>query len=217
MNLASVSRDLARRGEMPLGGASLYSAEETLMMANAVYAISIIFALLFWGGGLVWLVLAVCSFGDMAYIEGGLNFNLGFYGLVFPLGVWTISTLTLGKELDSGAFRILGTVLTGCVTALCLTLIIITAYKAVTGELIFSPCLADLGGVDKLGEQSREKSSRKYPHTPRNRSSSRPATAQRSSGIEILFPLRNLSRPPVRPPRQQTNNEQRGRRAAPDQ
>lgn len=39
MNLASVSRDLARRGEMPLGGASLYSADEALMMANAVYAI----------------------------------------------------------------------------------------------------------------------------------------------------------------------------------
>lgn len=39
MNLASVSRDLARRGEMPLGGASLYSNEEAVMMVNAVYAI----------------------------------------------------------------------------------------------------------------------------------------------------------------------------------
>lgn len=142
------------------------------------------------------------------------------WGFVFPLGVWTISTLTLGKELDSGFFKILGTFLTGCVTLLCLTLCVTTAYKAATGELFFSPCLAEIGGEDKLAERAHDApSSRKYPHTPRDRSGSRPAVAQRSSGFSLLFPTRNLSRPPARVPRcqQSTIDEERGRSAAPHQ
>lgn len=192
LNLSSVMRSLARAGEMPLGGASLYTLEEAVMMANAVYAISIPLALLFWGGGLVWLTLAIMTYCDMVYIERGFSkYNLGYWGLVFPLGVFSISTLTLGKELDSGFFRVLGTVLTGFVTSLWLLLTIVTAIKATTGELFFSPCLAEIGGEPP---KQAPTATRRYPYTPRARSTSRPAAG--SSGFGVLFPRRYFSRPP---------------------
>lgn len=103
---------------------------------------SIVLALIMWGFGFVWLTLAIGSVVrvaevgalspalttpqcDMAYIEGGLAFNMGeqhtqqddracaerisstgWWGLVFPLGVFALSTNKLSAELDSGALRV---------------------------------------------------------------------------------------------------------------
>ncbi|PWN94606.1 C4-dicarboxylate transporter/malic acid transport protein, partial [Tilletiopsis washingtonensis] len=163
MNLAAVQRHLALRGEAALGGASLYDAREQLMFADAVYAGSIVLALIMWGFGFVWLTLAIGSVVrvagvrapspalttpqcDMAYIEGGLAFNMGWWGLVFPLGVFALSTNKLSAELDSGALRVLATILTVAVLLLWLLCLSLTSYKAATGELFHSPCLAAVGG-----------------------------------------------------------------------
>ena len=37
-------------------------------------------------------------------------FNMGWWGFTFPLGVFTVSTTTIGKEMPSKFFEVLGTV-----------------------------------------------------------------------------------------------------------
>lgn len=63
-------------------------------------------ALILWGFGLVWLFFALGAvLGRRRF-----PFNMGWWGFTFPIGVYAMSTLTLGEELPSAFFRILGTV-----------------------------------------------------------------------------------------------------------
>ncbi len=80
------------------------------MMATAIYAVSIPIALVIWGLGLVWLVLAVSSLVDL-WLVSKLTFNLGWWGFTFPLGVFATAAIKFGSVLDSGAFRVMGTIL----------------------------------------------------------------------------------------------------------
>lgn len=67
-------------------------------------------------------------------------------GFTFPLGVFTVATTTLGNELDSTAFRILGTIFAGCETLLWLVLVTKTGVRTYDGRMFASPCLGEVGG-----------------------------------------------------------------------
>lgn len=73
---------------------------------DVAYALGFFAALLMWGFGLVWLVFALASI----YKSKPFQFNMGWWGFTFPLGVYSISTITLGIEISSAFFRVLGTV-----------------------------------------------------------------------------------------------------------
>lgn len=121
------------------------SGEDAMQFADAIYAASIPVALVIWGLGLVWLVIAVSFLVDLFWVSK-LTFNLGWWGFTFPLGVFCTATVQLGKELNSGAFRILGTILSLVEVALWLFIAIKTFIGALSGKLFFSPCLAEQGG-----------------------------------------------------------------------
>lgn len=67
--------------QMPL----LFGAVGSGMYGGAVLA-----ALGLWGFGLWWLVMSILFTGH--YVRHGLPFNLGWWGLTFPLGVFTAGT-----------------------------------------------------------------------------------------------------------------------------
>lgn len=58
------------------------------------------------GYGLFWLTLAV---GSMCY-QRSFPFNMGWWSFVFPLGVFILSTYTIGNEIPSTFFKIVGIV-----------------------------------------------------------------------------------------------------------
>jgi tellurite resistance protein TehA-like permease len=62
-------------------------------------------AIVMWGFGLVWLFFALASISRSKF-----PFNMGWWGFTFPLGVFTVSTVQIGKELPSKFFSVLGTV-----------------------------------------------------------------------------------------------------------
>lgn len=145
-----------------LGTLQSATVAEAQMMASAIYGVSIISALLLWGLGLVWLVLAIAVLFDL-WLVSDLHFNLGWWGFTFPLGVFASATAQLGKELDSGAFRILGTIFSVVVTLLWLCISAMTLLRAIKGEIFFSPCLAEVGGEPpKVNPNSRQ-----YKYNPR--------------------------------------------------
>jgi tellurite resistance protein TehA-like permease len=70
-----------------------------------VYVFGFLTALLMWGFALAWLFWALASFG-----RSKSPFNMGWWSIVFATGVFTGSTITLGQEMPSRFFDVLGTV-----------------------------------------------------------------------------------------------------------
>lgn len=145
LQISSALYKMSKETGVALGSAASATPQEAQMMATAIYAVTIPIALVIWGLGLVWLVLAVAFLIDLAMVQS-LAFNLGFWGFTFPLGVFCTATTQLGKELDSGGFRVLGTVLSLIEVLLWLFIAIRTTIGALSGKLFFSPCLAEQGG-----------------------------------------------------------------------
>lgn len=98
-------------GIMQLGAVSrtVFPLAKTLSLASdagdVVFVFGFFTALLMWGFGLAWLF-----WGSMACARTRPPFNMGWWSIVFAMGVFTGSTITLGEEMGSRFFEILGTV-----------------------------------------------------------------------------------------------------------
>lgn len=161
------------------------TVQEAQTFADVIYAATIPIALVIWGLGLVWLALAVGFLLDLAAVQS-LTFNLGWWGFTFPLGVFCTATTQLGKELNSDAFKILGTVLSLTEVALWLYIASRTAIGALSGKLFFSPCLAEQGGEPPVFVAP----ARKYVYEPRKVSPSGTARTRAASVAKSISPRR---------------------------
>lgn len=78
---------------------------------------------------------------------------MGWWGFTFPLGVYTVSTTTLGDEIPSAFFRILGTAFSVAITLLWLAVLLGTARGVWKGVLI-APCLQNLKEATEEGQST---------------------------------------------------------------
>jgi tellurite resistance protein TehA-like permease len=131
-------------GIMQLGTEAmrLFPLTDTLPLApeagQLFYAIGLLLALVMWGFGLVWLFFALATISRQRF-----PFNIGWWGFTFPLGVFTLSTNQIAKELPSELFKVLGTIFSVAVTMLWLLVTVRTFVKSMSGELFHAPCLKD--------------------------------------------------------------------------
>lgn len=88
-----------------------------------------------WGFGFVWLLIAIASILNIRTRGERIPFNMGWWGFTFPIGVFTSATLQFGTELDSVAFKVLGTIFTVTLVILWLTVAVGTAVKAWQGVM----------------------------------------------------------------------------------
>ncbi|ABI62395.1 TDT family transporter [Granulibacter bethesdensis] len=105
-----------------------------------VQGLGIMAALLLWGFGLWWMMLATLI--TIRYWRAGVPFNLGWWGYTFPLGVYTVATFRLGVMLDAGFFSLIGAFLAAILTAMWLLVSARTLLGAWQGTLFVSPCIA---------------------------------------------------------------------------
>ncbi len=98
-----------RHYSMQLGKVSMQLLPRTGTLAplagQILYVVGFFVALIMWGFGLVWFFFAIASISHSKF-----PFNMGWWGFTFPIGVFTVATTTLGKEMPSRFFDILGTV-----------------------------------------------------------------------------------------------------------
>lgn len=97
-------------------------------------------ALLLWSAGIWWFVIAVLF--TLRYRREGMQFNLGWWGFTFPLGVYTAATIGLYRATDMTVFAVLGTtfaLLLFCFWGMVATR---TLRGVLQGRLFHAPCLA---------------------------------------------------------------------------
>ncbi len=129
---------LARAGQRVFPAVSFVSDSTS---ARVVFDISVVLGLIIWGLAIWWVMHGVLAVG-LRSCQGHLKFNMGFWGFVFPLGVFTAATMTLGKALTSEFFNYLSMVLLVMVVILWLLVAYGTFHGFLTGSLLQAPCLS---------------------------------------------------------------------------
>ena len=102
-------------------------------MGTAINALSNIFALALWGFGVWWLAASILLL--WRYVRGDrLPYGVGWWAFTFPLGAYTVETLTLARALKVSAFEWFGVLLFVLLAAFWLVVTIRTLIGVRTGE-----------------------------------------------------------------------------------
>ena len=104
------------------------------------HGFGVIGGLLLWGYGGWWLLIAVAM--TCTYLPRGLPFNMGWWGFIFPLGVYTAASFALAAQTGLAFFTWAGVAQTICVGAVWLVVSARTVFGALDGSLFHSPCLS---------------------------------------------------------------------------
>jgi tellurite resistance protein TehA-like permease len=107
---------------LPLAGSTL--------AGHTLYVLGFITALILWGFGTLWFFFAVSSVSTRKF-----PFGLGWWAFTFPLGVYALSTISLGQELPSLAFRTLGTVFGSAVILMWAVVWLMVVGKIASGKV----------------------------------------------------------------------------------
>mgnify|MGYP003433600076 FL=1 len=99
----------------------------------------ILASLILLGFGLWWLGIAVLT--TLYHAKQDLPFNLGWWGLTFPLGVYTLAILTLAQQLNLAFLYAVGYAFAAILMLLWSLVATKTAHGFYQGHLFFSPCL----------------------------------------------------------------------------
>ena len=99
----------------------------------------ILASLILLGFGLWWLGIAVLT--TLHHAKQDLPFNLGWWGLTFPLGVYTLAILTLAQQLNLAFLYAVGYAFATILMLLWSLVATKTAHGFYQGHLFFSPCL----------------------------------------------------------------------------
>lgn len=131
-------------GLLLLGGDApeIFAANGFGRLGEIAEGLGLISGVALWGFGLWWLLMALLI--THRYFRSGIPFNLGWWGFTFPLGVYALTTLRLGKVLHLGFFEWVGCVLVVLLALMWLIVGARTLKGAWRGELFVSPCIASL-------------------------------------------------------------------------
>jgi C4-dicarboxylate transporter/malic acid transport protein len=114
---------LARAGQPVLGAAS-----PTVMIVSELFATAV------WGFGLWWLAIAVALL--VRYLRAGrLPFHLGWWAFTFPLGAFTVATLTLARAWQAPALETVAVLLFLTLVAFWATVTARTVAATGTGRI----------------------------------------------------------------------------------
>lgn len=111
-------------------------------LATIVPALGVIGGLVLLGFGLWWFGIAVLT--TVRHARTGIPFNLGWWGLTFPFGVFILAIFNLAHQLQFNFFTYIAVALSILLLALWALVMKKTVVGAYSGQLFFSPCLVAL-------------------------------------------------------------------------
>ncbi len=111
-------------------------------LATIVPALGVIGGLVLLGFGLWWFGIAVLT--TVRHARTGIPFNLGWWGLTFPFGVFILAIFNLAHQLQFNFLTYIAVALSIVLLALWALVMKKTVVGAYSGQLFFSPCLVAL-------------------------------------------------------------------------
>lgn len=108
-------------------------------LADFLHYAGIVASLILLGFGLWWFAIAVLT--TLKHAKADLPFNLGWWGLTFPLGVFTLAILNLGHQLEVNFIVNIGLAFASILMMLWVMVMSKTLRGMYQGHLFFSPCL----------------------------------------------------------------------------
>lgn len=102
----------------------------------------IVASFILFGFGVWWFAIAVLT--TLKHAATDLPFNLGWWGLTFPLGVFTLAVLNLGHQLHVSFIVNTGLAFAAILMMLWVMVMAKTLKGMYQGHLFFSPCLKAL-------------------------------------------------------------------------
>jgi C4-dicarboxylate transporter/malic acid transport protein len=126
-------------GLLLLGGdaPAILAAAGRANVGDTAFGLGVIGGVVFWGYGAWWLTLATMK--TLRYLREGIPFNLGWWGLTFPLAVYTLATHGLFRVTGLALFSVGADVMTLCLTTLWIIVAVRTFNGAVTMTLFSAP------------------------------------------------------------------------------
>ncbi|MBT0727486.1 TDT family transporter [Rosenbergiella australiborealis] len=120
----------------------LLSRDPTLAgYSHVIAGIGWMMGILLWGVGAWWFLIALGV--TFYYVKRGIPFNLGWWGYIFPLGVFTLATFKLAQLTAITFFSSLSVGFLLLLASLWIIVMAKTLRGAWSGQLFFSPCLQD--------------------------------------------------------------------------
>lgn len=111
-------------------------------LVTIVPALGVIGGLVLLGFGLWWFGIAVLT--TVRHARTGIPFNLGWWGLTFPFGVFILAIFNLAHQLQFNFLTYIAVALSIVLLALWALVMKKTVVGAYSGQLFFSPCLVAL-------------------------------------------------------------------------
>ncbi len=119
---------------------TVFAAHGLATVGDVAFGAGILGAILLWGYGVWWLILAVLKTAQ--YVRQEMPFNLGWWALTFPVAVYALGTLALARATGFTFFTVVGGVLVVGLAVAWLIVATRTVRGAWQGRLFVSPCLA---------------------------------------------------------------------------
>ncbi|KIH93028.1 C4-dicarboxylate transporter/malic acid transport protein [Sporothrix brasiliensis 5110] len=130
----------AFNGAIPDGTSPNALDATALYGPTVLYMIGILAGFFLWGAALGWLAFAIISI----MTTKSFPFNMGWWGFVFPLGVFTSCTGVLAVELSSTFFKVITMIFSALVFCLWILVAVKTTIMVYRGNMFYAPCLRDL-------------------------------------------------------------------------
>lgn len=117
---------------------------QSALAGQMIFATCFCGAYALWSIGIAWIVVALCSIYHVVVARGArLHFSMGYWGLIFPNGVFALLTVELSKVLNSGFFRVAGSLWSALVFLLWSAIFLRSIPAFIDGSLFQAPCLPD--------------------------------------------------------------------------
>ncbi|CCM05707.1 uncharacterized protein FIBRA_07939 [Fibroporia radiculosa] len=117
---------------------------QSALTGQMIYAVCFCGSYVLWSMGIAWIVIAVCSIYHVVVVrKARLNFNLGYWGLIFPNSVFAMLTIELSKVLQSPFFKVAGSLWSAVVFVVWGAILLRSIPAFIDGSLFMAPCLPD--------------------------------------------------------------------------
>ncbi len=151
ITLGKVVRDLAYQYDVQFAiapsSANTSSPNSGILIAESVYAGGLVTGLILWGLGFCFYTLAMAA--TIRHVVKNpsflipMNGNIGFTSYTFPIGVFATGTTALATELNSPAFKVIGTVISIQVVLNWLWVMGIVCWNLRDGSIFSAPELIE--------------------------------------------------------------------------